>query len=112
MYRTTTLVCALLCTQLSAQLTFTFDNNDLSHWNGDVHDFIVNENGQLQLNAREAGQSSIYTTLIFPDSIVWQLDVSLDFSPSGSNKLTVWLGIDTTNISFANGYYLEIGESG
>lgn len=112
MYRTTTLACALLCAQLSAQLVVNFDDNDLSVWNGDIHHFIVNESGQLQLNAENPGESSVYTHLTFFDSLTWEIDVSLDFAPSGSNKLIIWLAMDTTDIDDASGYFLEIGESG
>ena len=38
--------------------------------------------------------------------------VRMDFAPSGSNQLRIYLQSSTTNFQDANGYFLEIGETG
>jgi hypothetical protein len=104
----------VLCgiTIASGQWVQDFDTGDLSEWTGDVNDFIINDNRELQLSAPEAGTSTLLARVPFPDSLTWDFRVHLDFAPSGSNKLEVWLALDGDNPDTANGYKLEIGESG
>ena len=40
------------------------------------------------------------------------MDIALDFAPSGSNRLEIWLGLNDTDISNGSGYIIEIGETG
>lgn len=94
------------------QIDQDFDNGDLSAWQGDVSDFTINSDFQLQLNASDAGNSTIYTSLGFPDSINWSMDIEMDFSPSNTNKLEIMLAVDNPDLSIANGYILSIGENG
>ncbi len=96
----------------NCQINQDFNNSDLSTWSGDTDRFIINADLQLQLSDIETGTSSIYTETTYGDSTVWTMDVSLDFSPSASNRLQVWLAIDDTDIVMASGYILEIGENG
>ncbi len=96
----------------NCQINQDFNNSDLSTWSGDTDRFIINADLQLQLSDIETGTSSIYTETTYGDSTVWTTDVSLDFSPSASNRLQVWLAIDDTDIVMASGYILEIGENG
>ena len=49
----------------------------------------------------------------------WRFDVNLDFSPSNSNKVEIYLVSNTSDLrdfenegSIQEGYYLEIGENG
>jgi hypothetical protein len=101
--------------QLSAQLSDDFtDGNIMSTppWQGDTEDFIVNKALQLQLNAESAGASVLCTNVQLPDSIRWEMYFELNFSPSNSNKLCAYLMLDTSDISIANGYYIEIGQNG
>ncbi len=107
------LIC-LSANVVSAQFTDDFSDNDLTSnpsWTGDLQNFEV-ENGQLKLNAPGAGQSAIFTQLTLPDSAVWQIYSHLDFNPSGSNQLRIYLQIDNQDIAQANGYFIEIGETG
>ncbi len=96
----------------NCQINQDFNNSDLSTWSGNTDRFIINADLQLQLSDIETGTSSIYTETTYGDSTVWTMDVSLDFSPSASNRLQVWLAIDDTDIVMASGYILEIGENG
>lgn len=100
---------------LAAQITDNFsDGNFTSNpaWQGDAANFIVNTAGELQLNAPAAGNSSLAVQGDVPDSAVWLFDVRLEFAPSTTNLLRVYLLADQSNLLAANGYYLEIGENG
>ncbi len=100
---------------LTAQLEENFDGiniSDLTNWSGDLDDFIVNDDGQLQLFALEKGVSQIYTPITLTESTEWQFDFILDFAPSSSNQLRVYLFADTEDLPESSGYFLEIGESG
>lgn len=94
------------------QINEDFTSSDLSAWSGDVNQFTVNNNGELQLNSSEAGEAGIFTNVNFPDSLSWECDISLEFSPSNNNQLTVLLATDSPDTDIANGYILKIGESG
>jgi len=107
-----TFIILLISQTLTSQVSFDFENNDLSAWAGTISDYIINENNQLQLNAPEAGNSFIYIENEFPDSLIWTFDVIMDFAPSTSNKLEIWLAYDNINIDNANGYFLNLGSSG
>lgn len=105
-------VLMLATTQASAQFVQDFNAGDLSAWTGDINDFIINDNRQLQLSAPEAGSSTLLTRVQFPDSLTWEFNVNLDFAPSGSNKLEIWLALDSADPETASGYKFEIGETG
>ncbi|MBK8556752.1 MAG: lamin tail domain-containing protein [Lewinellaceae bacterium] len=81
-------------------------------WDGSTTNFVVNAAGQLQLMAPAAGASTLYTHGNIPDSAVWELYFRLDFAPSTSNLLRIYLQADQADLSMANGYCLEIGETG
>lgn len=106
------LLCISFCVSISCQINEDFSSQNLSIWQGDVSNFIVNEDNQLQLNDTEAGNSIIYTNSTFSDSIHWSLDVAMAFTPSASNRLRILLAADNSDISIANGYMIEIGENG
>lgn len=100
---------------LVAQITDNFaDGNFTANpaWQGDAANFIVNAGGELQLNAPAAGNSRLAVQGNIPDSAVWLFDVRLEFAPSTTNLLRVYLLADQENLLTANGYYLEIGENG
>lgn len=94
------------------QINEDFNNSDLSTWSGDLDKYIINDDLQLQLSDTEAGSATIYTQTSYGDSTVWTMDVSLEFSPSASNNLQIWLALDDTDVTNANGYIIEIGENG
>lgn len=92
-----------------------FSDSDIiqgTAWEGDGTDFIVNAALELQLMAPAAGYSQLYTYQDIPDSARWEFYIRLDFSPSGTNQVGLILFADTADLSIANGYYLEIGETG
>ncbi len=97
------------------QLVEDFSDGDFTQnptWVGDVSHFIVNAAGELQLMAPQAGSSILAVGLDVPDSAVWLLDFRLEFAPSATNLLRIYLMADQPNLSQANGYYIEIGENG
>ncbi|MCB0666607.1 MAG: lamin tail domain-containing protein [Saprospiraceae bacterium] len=104
------------CAVLSGQVLDDFSDQDLSVdpvWTGDLRNFIINDQQELQLNADTGGSAGIFTaTDIPPDNLQWSLDCLMDFDPSGSNYLTLFLGLDTTELSIANGFAIVLGESG
>ena len=98
-----------------AQIYDDFSDGDFRtapEWKGDLPDFIINDKFQLQLDAAEAGNSKIYIKYRQLDSMQWDFYFKMDFSPSNSNKLKVYLNIDSINTDVASGYFLEIGENG
>ena len=98
---------------VSAQFSDDFNDGDFIGWEGNIENFIVNASGQLQLNAPSGSTSSwIYTPVTFVDSMVWDFYLKLDFAPSTSNQLRVYLGLTSPDLATASGYFLEIGASG
>lgn len=110
-------VCILFCQCLNfyGQFLDDFSDDDLNEspiWEGDLQDFIVNASQELQLNAGSGDLSQLYTQLTMPDSIQWDFEILMDFSPSNNNRLRVYLAINGINPSESSGYYLEVGENG
>jgi hypothetical protein len=112
---------------LNAQLLQdNFSDGDFSNnpeWTGDTNDFIVNEYFQLQLNFEDDQLRPAYLSTLAEsgnlDEKEWRFDVNLDFSPSNSNKVEIYLASTSEELSdFENvisgekAYYLEIGENG
>jgi hypothetical protein len=106
---------AMMCMSLVANGQFAedFSDGDFSNWSGSTADFIINANQQLQLNAPSGNTASnIHVPVSFTDSMVWEFYFKLDFAPSTSNQLKIYLGLSSPDISTADGYLLEIGASG
>lgn len=98
-----------------AQISDDFSDGDFLNnptWEGDIDSFIVNSDFEMQLFATQAGNSSIYLPVTLADSTIWECSVKLDFAPSGSNKVRIWLQSDMTDWANANGYFIEIGQTG
>ncbi len=109
-----TITIAIIFIHLTAVAQFSDDFNDkLSRdWKGDYEHFIINEKKQLQLFAEGSGNSSLFHIVSFPDSIQWQIEISLSFSPSNNNRLRIVLASSELNINSGTSYVLDIGESG
>jgi len=100
---------------LLAQITDDFSDGNFTEnpsWQGETGEFIINAAGELQLNAPDAGASLLAVAGIIPDSAVWLLQLRLEFAPSTTNLLRVYLLADQADLLASNGYYLEIGENG
>lgn len=95
------------------QFDDSFDQSTInSTWLGQTDDFIINSNNELQLNTTEAGTSLLYHPVTFSDSLIWDFDIRMALSPSANNNLQVLLAVDNADLTIANGYILNIGESG
>lgn len=88
------------------------NHSDNPAWQGNTTHFKINAALELQLNAPAAGQSSLVLAANIPDSAVWEIKFRLEFAPSASNRLRVYLMADVPDLASANGYFLEIGENG
>lgn len=98
---------------LAAQFEDDFSNPDLSaRWQGDLQSFVVNAQGQLQLKSATAGSSFLAAPYSVADSMFWECYFRMDFEPSGSNRLRIWLDSDRLPLDTGDGTYIEIGESG
>lgn len=108
------LIMSLWCVSyLNAQWSSDFSEVNLTDWTGDVDKYIINEDGQLQLNAPEAGETTLFRqSQISDDTISIGMFHMLDFSPSDNNRSTIYLALDNQDITIASGYYIQIGENG
>ena len=97
-----------------SQIIDNFSDGDFTQnpaWVGDAASFKISTAAELQLNSSGAGQSALFVAGNIPDSTIWDFDVRLAFDPSGSNLVRVYLQTDQTDLSLANGYFLEMGET-
>lgn len=97
------------------QLQDNFSDGNISAnptWVGDLSNFIVNSNLELQLMAPSAGQSKLFTNpVIEQDTTYWRGKLKMDFAPSATNLLRIYLQMDDTT-ALASGYFIEMGENG
>ncbi len=100
------------------QIIDNFSDGDFienPNWEGENNAFVVNQNLELQLNDSPVTKQA-YLSLSAPfelSNLQWSFRVVLDFNPSGSNQLKIFLHSDSSNLkNTTSGYYLLIGESG
>ena len=106
--------------QICAQINEDFSDGDFTNnptWQGDVNNFIVNTNNELQLNAPSVTDTSYLSVetgiLDFSSNVSWEFYVKLDLSPSNSNNFRFYLTSDNANLKGSlNGYFLRVGENG
>ncbi len=93
--------------------SFEMEFIDSIFWKGDYGDFRIDK-GQLRLAAApNKGRSSLYTKISdLPLEAQWNIDVELNFNPSGQNFLNIWLVADSSNVESADGYFITMGENG
>lgn len=108
-----TMLFILACQPAFCQWSADFSTGDLSEWSGDVDHYMVNAHGQLQLNAPDEGESYIFRpSEILADTVSIGFYHLLDFAPSANNQSTIYLALDSEELSTASGYFLQIGENG
>lgn len=99
-----------------AQFVDNFDNGTFPNdpaWFGDTGIYEVNILNELQLMDIDEGQSFIYAPVSTADSTNWEFYFRLEFDPSATNRLKIFLSSDSPDLSGnLNGYYLQIGQSG
>lgn len=99
----------------SAQVADDFSDGDFTQnptWAGNGTDFTVNPVGELQLNATTAGAATLAVKTSIPSDAVWDFKFRLEFAPSNQNLFRVYLGADRPDLANANGYFLQMGETG
>ena len=99
-----------------SQFQEAFDGPDITSrnaWQGDLSDFIINENGWLELvGDSEKSSSQLQVSLAFSDTMVWQFDVKMDFIPSNYNHIRFNLLTDRLSIvGIDETYYVQIGSN-
>lgn len=75
-------------------------------------DFVINPEGELQLQAQSESPSFLYVQPQIPTDAIWEFSARLTFSPSNSNKLEWVLQSTSSSLDALSGYGLQIGESG
>lgn len=106
---------SLFLVPLTAQVADNFSDGNLMDtptWEGDLNDFIINTDRQLQLNAAIAGTASITVNTRLEKEMEWNFFFQMDFNPSTSNTTRIYLQANDANLLNSSGYFLEIGESG
>ncbi len=106
-----------LIISLHAQVYDSFSDGNISEnpaWFGDTNDFVVNNSGELQLNASASGTKYLSTASQTFGTMEWQFRIKLNFSPSDNNYCRFYLSADKADLqdTSLNGYYLRFGESG
>lgn len=99
-----------------AQLYDDFSDGDFTQnpaWVGDVEEFTVNNDFQLQLTSSGASASCLATGFQAVQENEWRFYIRLAFSPSSNNFARVYLAADQPDFKTPlNGYFLQFGESG
>ena len=97
----------------ASQFVDDFSDGNLEEWQGDIDHFKINLDQQLQLNAPGGSTVSwLFTHPSYADSMSWEIYLKLDFAPSTSNQLRIYLGLTSDDYASASGYFLEIGTGG
>jgi hypothetical protein len=104
-------ILGIFISQLSiAQITNPFPNQNFTNWYGDTT-LILFENDWLKANDTDASTSLLLWTPLNPlTNSEWETEIKLDFNPSSSNHLLIYLYSDQPlNQSDLQAYYLKIG---
>lgn len=102
-----------------SQFADDFSDGDFSNnppWTGETTKFEVDGSFKLHLNAPSVSDTAYLSTansVVFSDTIEWEFYFSMNFDPSNSNNLKIYLASDQENLrGNLNGYYLRFGENG
>ncbi|RZK42238.1 MAG: lamin tail domain-containing protein [Pedobacter sp.] len=112
----------LLLLLFSVKLTYCQFNDDFSdgdftanpRWSGLTSAFVVNAQQQLKTSLSSVAQ---VVTLSTPNKIslnaLWEFTVQLNFDPSSTNLVRIYLISDQEDLRGSlNGYFIQIGETG
>lgn len=101
---------------LVAQIEDDFERDDLQsgtiEWMGDLSNFRINDQKELQLNDIQAGESALLFQFDLMDSTEWELYFRMEFNPSSSNRLRIYLISEDSSLTESDAYFLDIGENG
>lgn len=97
-----------------AQVAFDFNDNDLSAWDGNTSNFIINTSHQLQLNHTTAGTSFIATPFAPTGAdLEWNVYVRQAFAGSANNYSRIYFLSSRSDLTQpTEGYFLQLGEAG
>jgi hypothetical protein len=101
-----------------SQVVDDFTDGDFSAnpvWSGDTSKFVINLNNTLQSNGSQVSTDTMVLVTPFTgiDSATWIFYMKLDFNPTTSNYVKVYLVSNNPNLSGSlNGYFLRIGATG
>lgn len=79
---------------------------------GETDKFIINGNQELQLNDDAAGSSIIYLSYPAEEEMQWDIYFRMNFNPSASNRLRIYLAAHDSNLTESDAFFLDIGENG
>jgi hypothetical protein len=107
----------LLSVVSQGQISDDFSDGDFTAnpaWSGEQTKFEVNASQQLHLNAPAVADTAVLSTPnTLLNDVVWEFFFILDFAPSNSNNLKVYLAADQPDFKKPlNGYFLKMGEDG
>lgn len=110
-----TLLIVSVFASLSAQVTDNFSDGDFTNnptWSGDGTEWEV-LNGELHLNntaPASSNNSYLSTPSIALNDATWEFRVRLDFNPSSTNFVEVFLASDIADLEGnTNGYFVKLG---
>lgn len=112
------LLCFVFWVPVSAQFSDNFSDGDFTNapiWSGEVDSFQISVPLELQSKGNSGAADILYlttpSTLI--DSTEWNFWLRLDFNPSSTNYVRVYLVSNQANLEGPlNGYFLQLGEAG
>ena len=79
---------------------------------GDTSSFLLVDE-KLQLNSITAGEKFLLNPVQISDSMIWEFSVDLNFSPSTSNQLKIYLLSNHSDLkSTTEALFLKIGKTG
>ncbi len=105
-----------ITTCVLGQLSDDFTDGDFTNnpaWGGNTSGFDINS-GMLHSNGPQAA-STIYlsTPNVLIDGTEWNFLLRLDFNPSSTNQVRVFLVSDQSDLTGSlNGYFIQFGEAG
>lgn len=104
-----------LPTKVCAQFSDDFSDGDFTDnppWTGTTHLFAVDNNRLRLMAPPQAGTAWLVTSSSAIEDATWECWVRLDFNPSSSNYVRVYLSSSSHDLSGPlNGYYVMIGDA-
>ena len=106
-----------ICESAFSQMNDNFNDGNFTNepvWRGDTSSFLINRTGQLQTKVSAVSESVSLSTANFKStSVRWEFLVRLDFDPSTTNRLRIYLTSNNVHLKEPlQGYFIQIGETG